>query len=421
MGLTISDYSNVLKLWYKGPIIDLLTNRRILLQHIKRQVGGTRFHGNEVRIPLHTGRNEGIGAREEDQALPTAGKQSHAQAVYHVMHNYARIRLTGPVMDASDDNIGAFADALDVEMSGALRDAQEDQQRQVWHDGSGVLTVCGVTSAAQTVVVASTKYLKVGMVVDIKDTDDGTAVTNGTGITIATIASATTFTITSTPITTAATDSVYRAGVRGGTFATKTELWGMEALIAADDAAKTNNGLSYQVGKVARATYPSYAGQTVAWGADFTTTDNGFGAMDTAFDKAAEEADGEANIILTSYAGKRAYAKLFDANRRYGNTMRLKGGYTGIEYNGIGVFADRDATLTANPTPSAFLKLYFLNLNDFTYYVRREWDWLDQGGAILHWVTNYDAYEAVLRSRMELAIERPNRQCALTVDSWTDS
>jgi hypothetical protein len=90
---------------------------------------------------------------------------------------YGRIKLTGPSIKAARTNEGAFIRAVESEMKGLTTDLKSSLNRQLYGDASGALTVCGTTSASTSVVVVSTAKLRVGMVIDVLVTADGTTST----------------------------------------------------------------------------------------------------------------------------------------------------------------------------------------------------------------------------------------------------
>src|SRR6185369_14254470 len=56
--------------------------------------------GLEVKISLHVSRNSGIGARNEDDTSPSAGKQGFVKAKYPFRKQVGRIGLTLEAMQA---------------------------------------------------------------------------------------------------------------------------------------------------------------------------------------------------------------------------------------------------------------------------------------------------------------------------------
>jgi len=128
--MDVSTYDSILKEDYLPPIRELLNDDKVLAEYIMD--GDEWISGKHAYIPLHTGRNEGVGARAEDGTLPTALSQGYDNATYTSKYVYGRLRITGPVEAASRDTDGAFEKALDREVSGLMRDLKHEMNRIDW-------------------------------------------------------------------------------------------------------------------------------------------------------------------------------------------------------------------------------------------------------------------------------------------------
>ena len=160
--------SAILKEDYLGPIREQINQSTILLKRLKRNeedVGG-RF----AVVPLHTGRNSGVGARADGGALPVAGRQQYRNAQFITAYNYGRIMITGPTIKASRKDKYAFVRAIDSEIKGMVKDMKDDINRQLFGNRTGILATCAVVPAAQagatTVTVDTSMYIQTGMLVD---------------------------------------------------------------------------------------------------------------------------------------------------------------------------------------------------------------------------------------------------------------
>ena len=175
-GVQLSTIDNILKLDYQGPIREQLTNKNVLLAHIKKDTTRNSFQGLRSVIPVHTGRNVGRAFRGEGQILPAAGAQAHKQAAFHMSYLYGRIQITGQTIAASRNDKGSFARALDLEMKGLQTDMNLTLSRCVWGDGTGILSLCcpsatanvnTITASNKIIRVCSARWLEVGMQVDV--------------------------------------------------------------------------------------------------------------------------------------------------------------------------------------------------------------------------------------------------------------
>lgn len=400
----------VLKYDYQGPVREQLNSATVLLKRLKRNTED--FIGKQAYLPVHVGRNVGIGARRESHALPTAGYQQYDKALYNVTHQYGVIKLTGPVLAASKNNSGAFLKALDSEMQGLVRDLKTDVNRQLWHDGSCILTQTNVTGASTSVEVNSTKFLQPGMAIDIRNGSDGAEV--AAGRTVSSITDDDTFVISGAAVTTDVNDVVIRDGVRGlsgdgfSAWGETMEMWGLEAIVSDADP---GNGLTATVGNIARASYAWWKANVIANGgtARALTLD----LMQQAFDESEIEGDTDPGLIVTNHAIKRRYAALLISDKRYppGGEITLDGGYSALEFNGVPLVADKDASQTLEP---GFLKaMYFLAMGSLEFEVLEDWQWMQRDGAILHRVEGYDQYTATMFAYIQLATNRPNANTKL--------
>ena len=71
MGSTLSTFDAILKTQYLGPIREQLNSSSVLYSRLEKNEDSV--VGKNFTIPLHYGRNEGVGARAEGGTLPSAG------------------------------------------------------------------------------------------------------------------------------------------------------------------------------------------------------------------------------------------------------------------------------------------------------------------------------------------------------------
>lgn len=389
MAGTLTTLDAILKNQYLGPVRDQINSKIALLQRIgtdEESVVGKNF-----TIPLHIGRNEGIGARADGGTLPTAGNQSYKETIVPMRYIYGRIKITGPTIKAAKSNEGAFIRAVESEMKGLTKDLKSDMNRMLYGDGTGALAVCGTTSNSTTVVVASTAKLRAGMAVDIIVTADGTTSTGAVGRTISSVASSTTFVISGAAITTDNTFSVYRTGSRN------LEIMGLSGIVAATDPG------SGALQGLAVATYPWWKANVLANSGTPRAISEAL--MQTAIDTTDTAGDGTTSAIFTSHGVRRAYQALLNADRIYQNTMEFKGGFKALDYNGLPLVADKDCQAS---------KLYFLDEEHLKLYQLSDWDWMQEDGAILSRVSGEDAYEAVMYKYCELGCSARNAHTLLS-------
>lgn len=385
-GTTLNTFDAILKTQYLGPIREQLNNSCVLYSRLEKNYDSV--VGKNFTIPLHYGRNEGVGARGEGGTLPTAGHQSYKECIVPMRYQYGRIEITGPTMKAARSNEGAFVRAVDSEMRGLERDMKVSLNRQAFGDGTGLLaTVAASGSATTTVKVDTTARLRVGMPVDIITKAAGVATAGKAGTYITGITDATTFTIADSLGGTPDTSyGVYIAGSRG------IEMMGLGGIVS---ATATLQGLDV-------ASYPWW--KATIQGNSGTPRAISDSIIQKAIDTLEANSSGMATAIYTSFGVRRAYQALLTATKQLVNTQELKGGYKAIAYEGgahgiIPIIADKDA-------PAG--KMFIVDENELSIYRLADFDWMQEDGAILSRVSSKDAYEAVLYVYQELGTSMRN-------------
>jgi hypothetical protein len=415
---TLAAIQPALRIDYRPRLRKQLNNATILLSKVKRNEDN--YVGEEARLTLHTGRNEGIGARRERQNLPKARNQKYDKAIFNAKYIYGRIEISGPAIAATKNMSGSIVKAVDSEIKGLAIDLPKDMNRMSFHDGSSSLTQVNDTAHTAAVVVQSTKFIKPDMEVWIISTagthkiDSGAAANfDVNSLAVLTVDSATQFTLEIDPgaIARTATDIVLRAGSRNtAAIGAHIEPWGLQAALS---DAEPGNGLTDDFGKIDR----GGAGGVSFWNANMLGNSGTLRAltsdlMQQAWDQCDIEGDSEPGLIMTDHAGKRAYGRLLVADKRFdGALVKLDGGWPGLDFNGAPLVSDVDASLTN--TPQYLRRMYFLTMSTLSFEVLSDWDWMEKDGAVLSRVANQDGYEAVFFTYREFACDRPNANAVL--------
>src|SRR5688500_4143935 len=95
-----------LKNYYQGPIKDQLNEDVPIFRGAEKVKQG--WSGYQVVRPLRVRRNHGIGATSDGGTLPAIGRQNTQQATITAKFNYLRFGVTGPMIKASQSNVGSF-------------------------------------------------------------------------------------------------------------------------------------------------------------------------------------------------------------------------------------------------------------------------------------------------------------------------
>ena len=392
MGSTLSTFDAILKTQYLGPIREQLNSSSVLYSRLEKNEDSV--VGKNFTIPLHYGRNEGVGARAEGGTLPAAGSQAYKECIVPMRYQYGRIQITGPTIKAARSNEGAFLRAVDSEMRGLERDMKSSMNRQAFGDGTGLLaTVAASGSGTSTVVVDSTAKLRVGMPIDIIVKTTGAATADLASTTVASITDATTFTISGTLAgSPAGTYGVYIAGSRNN------EMMGLSGIVSATETLQSLDVASYPWWK---ATVLANSGTNRA------ISDT---LLQTAIDTLESNSSGMCTAMYTSFGVRRAYQALLTATKQLVNTQKLQGGYEAINYLGgshgvIPMIADKDAP--AN-------KIFIVDEDELAIYRLADFDWMQEDGSVLSRVSGVDAYEAVLYVYQELGTSMRNAHVLLS-------
>jgi hypothetical protein len=379
----------ILKDLYLPPVVEQLNNEILLVQRLEKS--SDEIFGNQAIVPLHVNRSGGIGSRAENAALPTAGSQGYAKAVYDLKYHYGRVRVTGVAMAKTASSAGAFLKALEGELDGVRNDLKMDIARQVYADGTAQIVTCGTSTTTTVIVIASAEPILKGELYIGQTIDIGTAAAPSTiaaGVSITDVNTATpSVTISGSNVTTSSSHFIFRAG--NAVDATHVnELTGLKALVS-----QTNNTVG---GIDSSAAGNSYWQNQRGNAAGALSLD----IMTKAFNTVTVQG-GQVSLMIGSPGMQRALFNLLQAQVRYVDPLDIKGGFKALEYMGQPFVADRQAP---------FGSVFFLDERFIKVFSNNDWHFLDEDGTTLKWVVGFDAWEAVLARYMNLGISRRNVQ-----------
>lgn len=447
----LSNYSEVLKTFYLPAIQEQLNHDTILNDLI--EVNEEDVSGKNATINCHYGRTTGIGVTYDGGALPSASYQKFKTCTVPMRYHYGRVAFSGPTIAATRDEKGAYARVIDTEITGVVNDLMKEINRMRWGAGYGTLGRC-IAADSTAIELAKQyrgntfgdgfgctfggKYFKeissgnVCIVASLSSSAATDFAVDTTDIAVTAVTEGTTtdvLTNTTPGQSTAEGDWLVRPGGLRTVLHTSTagygrlESMGLRGIVTdtdLDDIVVYNatNGVvglptADGLQTLDVSTYPW-------WKAHVDTSGTRYGAqraltftlMQKMFDKVEETAgkDYGPNLIITSKAVRREYLELCQTDRRTVNSMTLDGGWTALEYNGIGLVTDNDAIDG---------EMYFLTTKDLAIYRMSDYSWMEKDGAILSRVSGYDAYEAVLFSYHEFGCKRRNTQGVITDLSYT--
>ena len=393
MSATLTTVNGILKEVYEGGINDQLSEERVTIKRIEQTAEGTSTDavgGKYVVFPVRVSRNAGISYRAENTQLAPAGRQGLKSAQETLKYGYGRVRLTGQLIDLAESKPQAFANAMDVEMDGLKQDIARDENRIAYGHidasvASGIVAKCA-SGAAQVVTVDSTNMLELDMVIDIVAA--GTPVAGGTALVVSAINSATTFTVVGGPPTVASGNYVVRTG----------------------DWDKEPTGLNKIVDSTG-ALHGLDPATTGVWKSveDSTTTALTELAMVANCDAVRRAGGGPGpSVIFASFGVRRAFFNLMTSLRRYNEPRNWTGGLVGLAFNygkEIPVVEDRDC-----PDKTMF----GINESELKIWRDEKWHWENKDNTILKWVTDYDAYEALMKQYWQFGTHKRNAHWKMT-------
>jgi len=388
MSATLTTVNGILKEIYEGNINDQLNNERITIKRIEQTAEGTTsdgIGGKYVVFPVRISRNAGISYRAENTQLAPAGRQGLKAAQENLKYGYGRVRLTGQLIELAESNKQAFSSAMDLEMQGIKDDLAKDENRVAYGHidaavASGIKAKVSAGSTGATVTVDSTQYLDDGMVIDIVNA--GTPVAGGTALTISAVLTSTTFSVGAGAPTAAIGNYVVRTGDYN------LEPTGLNKII---DNSGALHGLD-------PATTSKWASNE-----DSTTTTLTELAMIKMVDDIRVSGGKVVTAIFASLGVRRAYWNLMTGLRRYNEPKTFEGGLTGLSF----MYGDKDIPLVADPdTPAK--SLFFVNEKEMKIWRDKPWYWEDRAGSVLQWVTDYDAFEALMKQYWQFGTHQRN-------------
>jgi len=397
----LTNFDEALKVDYLPVIREQLNNARILSNKIERNERDV--SGKQWQMTTHVGRSSGIGSGTES-GLPTASNQEYLNPYGNVKFTRGRISLSGPVIAASRSDTGAMARALESEIKGITEDMKKEVNYQFFNDGSAVRALVNGdpgTEVTLTLDSPGTRWLQEGILIDFFDPAAGTTRTPTVGTHIESISSATAAKTNAANVSGVAdNDWVIRKGARAGATNLLTdsyEMMGLKGII--DDGAYVTT-----LHNLSRTTYPH-------WNCSTNSTDSNGGTLrDLSTDliqaslTSVEANGGKTNLIISDHALRDAYAALIVADKRFVNTMKLDGGFTALEYNGIAWVADGDCPANT---------IFFVDTDHLQIMQMSDWSWMDRDGAVLSRVADADAYEAVLYWYADLTTDKPKAHAFL--------
>lgn len=404
MSALVSTVSKVLKDRYLGPLNRQLNDEIAIFNLLEIDSKAIDLDGNQAVVPLHKGRSNGIGARREMEDLPPAGYQPFEKVTYDLQYLYGRAAFSGQSIQKTKTDAGAFIRVMTEELDRLREDLALDLARQVYGDGTAIITTIptGVASATQTIASAEPTdkgFLYPNMVVDIGTLADPDA--RGTR-TIASVDGTTVvFTAAVSPTN---GDAIFRTQNAADSSVSK-EIMGLQGLVS------TSNNT---VGGLNSATAGNEFWRNLK---DSTGGAIGLSALLQQYNRVAAAGANPADLLWLTSLGiaRRLFESAdFKSNVRFVDEKEFQGGFTGIKFASGGAMVN---LVTDRLAPWG--RIYAVDKKHIKVFSPGGWDFLSRDGLTVRWVSDKDAFQALLFRYLNLGTGR--RNTSLVMSGLTDT
>lgn len=402
MPQSMANFDAALKDNYGPGLRNSINNTNAFLAEV--QVDEENIIGRQAVWALHTGRSSSTGNRAELAALPTADRQRYSQLRDDLVFTYHTIKVSGPALELTRGDEGAFLRALESEIDGAEKDIKNDYARQVYGqaltDGtnlrSGVIAILtadpgtGTTWTIAFATKAEMRYFFVGMRFQVVNPSGGAYRTGTYTITAVDVANRQLTTAEPAHSAIASGDYIVREGNFGE------EINGLRHLISKQRTANLDP-----------ATVPSWGAVTVG----SSTTQISEVVLNEASEAVQTDGDGSTpNLWIVEFDQRRKLASQLQAQKRYdGMQTTLKSGFKGLDIAEGVLVADRYC-----PTNDAF----GLTMREIKRFVGLDWTWDEKGGGVLYKsMDDSDSVSARFKAYHQLVAMNRNSHVRLTLST----
>lgn len=305
------------------------------------------------------------------------------------------MHVTGPTIAAARDNAGAFVRAIESEVSGVTRDMKKAINRQLNSDGMDAVAYFTTTDSSSGGFVDDNQgnaftHLPTGgtFTGDLIDATDNVTVLGTAAVITLGAATSTGYNITWTGTMSGDDgDMIVPTGTCGN------QIMGIAGIIG-DTNAHTPVTSTAGLQSMSVATYPYWKAQV--FGNSGTKRDLTLALMQQPLSAIAINSDfseNDVSFLLSNFGIRDKYVSLLVAEKRFVNTMKLDGGWTGVEYNGIPLVADPQCKRST---------IFYIVPETMKIFRSADFGFMEKDGSMLHAVPGYDAYEAVLFGYLNL-------------------
>lgn len=384
-----------LKNFYQGPIVDLLSEEIPVYRACEKIKEG--WSGYQVVRPLRTVRNQGIGATSDGGVLPKIGRQTTVQALIQAKFNYLRFGVTGPMIKASQSDVGSFVRSAAYELEMGYKDIKTNISRQLcWNGNGNIARVNATANASSSIVIKgrsdgeqALKYVDIGTTFDVMNSGATALVATQISVTaISGTPNGSTATLTLDQPITVSADQIL---ILSGSF--QNEIQGLFYAL---------DGLTTTIYNVDRSTNMAYQGNVSDVSTSGNTTLN-IDMMQNPFNEGLRRGNvNKYNAVYCDFTSLRYYQKLLAPDKRFNNTVQADGtfgdkGKFYMDFNGIPVVPDKDMPVRFAFLPAEVLKMYELCAMEFA----------DETGSMYIAQSDADTFEVRVRHFTNMFNEQP--------------
>lgn len=403
MSALVSTVSKVLKDRYLGPLNRQLNDEVLVNQLLELDSKAIDLDGNQAVVPLHKGRSNGIGARLENETLPSAGFQPFERVVYDLAYLYGRAQFSGQSIQKTKTDAGAFIRVMTEELDRLREDLALDLARQTYGDGTGVIATIptGVASATQT--ISSAEPVDKGYLYPNMEVFIGTAANPDAATRVIQSVDGTTVVFTAT-VTPSNGDNIYRSGNVADSSVSK-EIMGLSGIIATSN--NSIGGLnSATAGNEFWRNIKDTSGGGITLSKLMIVANKAKAAGARVGDLLTITTDGLARLLFETAE--------FKTNVRFVNDNDLKAGFSGLSFVAGGAPVNLHTDRLA-----PWGKVFFVDKKHIKVFSPGGWDFLSRDGLTIRWVSDKDAFQAVLFRYMNIGTGRRNTSAVMS--GLTDS
>lgn len=349
----------------RGPLVEALRYKTVLLSEVQRDKSARRWHGKQVTIPIFTAPQQGSGMISETGTLNTPQVVATEQAVINSAIASVPVSFSTQVLRQAEGDENSWASVLPTKMQRAEDAFRRILNEQMVGGGTGagegaLLAAATATNNNSTTIDVGTTanwyQLYPGRVVDVLTRSNGTPVASGSGRTIVSQNRTNGEIVVDVALTTTNTEGIYIQGSYGNAIA---------GIGHAVEVTGTFQGIN-------KANVPAWQGTDVSPAA---LTDPTISVLDKAEREVMSTAGSLPDFYLSDPAVVDKYSQGLTVQARWaGEEGQLSSGWTGVRFRNKLLIPEYD--MPSNT-------IYGVNLEDCALYTLDDGpDWDDFTGSI---------------------------------------